>query len=122
MKYLSSIEISEGCEYILSIRLNNGWKVPAKKMGERAEQAERALENLVKIGEEFLKEIRNPHKIGLHFGEYGLHHIGFWPDRIGLDLIPERDMFLSHNFTKKEYVYVSLPIVVAYLGDFDLFG
>jgi len=119
MKFLDEIAVSRlDHGYQLVIRLQGEWKEAARKFpSEKIPELwtpERAL------AQTLLDNTGMRQKIELTAGEYGLHHISFTPDRVGLDLFTAQDSYISHNMARASQVAAAQTIITRYLRDLEL--
>lgn len=112
MRFLEEIQFSDNEFGIqLVVRLADGWQDAARKVPH--DKVEQVLSRGVSFANNRLRELNQ--QVELSFGEYGLHHIHITPDRIGLDLYPDQNHYISHNFTKSNHVAAVMPIIFDYL-------
>lgn len=117
MKFLDEIQFSSGNFGIqVVVKLLPGWKGAAKRFP--VDKIDKILKPSVYFASRILRELEIiPEVSG---GEYGLQHIHLIPLRAGLDLFPDQDSYISHNFTRGEHIAGTLPIVLDYLTLLEL--
>lgn len=113
MKFLENINLS--CingDYEVVIKLGEGWKNAVRKFP--IDRINEILKPSVDFAQRCVQELKEIVEL-TPSSTYGLMHISLIPERAGLDLFPDQNAYISHNFTNKMQILGVLPVVIDYL-------
>jgi len=120
MSILADINLSRNdYGYELVFVLGQGWREAAREFAGRRLVLEDILKPELEIAQKILQNSGLNQNIELTGGGHGLQRINITPNRMGLALFPDQNMYLSHNFSSATHVATGYPIMMRYFLDLE---